>query len=71
MNWEHDEFVDIYTARSGEVILEVVPDYGFWYYDVALDTGASIVSPALYDTADAAKLAAQHALEIWRKGEMA
>jgi hypothetical protein len=71
MNWGHDEFVDIYTARSGEVILEVVPDYGFWYYDVALDTGASIVSPALYDTADAAKLAAQHALEIWRKGEMA
>jgi microcystin degradation protein MlrC len=71
MNWGHDEFVDVYTARSGEVILEVVPDCGFWYYDVALETGASIVSPALYDTADAAKLAAQHALEIWRKGEKA
>jgi microcystin degradation protein MlrC len=71
MNWEHDKFVDIYTARSGEVILEVVPDYGFWYYDIELETGARIVSPSLYDTADAAKLAAQHALDIWRKGETA
>jgi hypothetical protein len=71
MNWEHDESVDVYTARSGEVILEVVPDYGHWFFDVALEGGASIVSPALYDTADAAKLAAQHALEIWRKGETA
>ena len=71
MNWEHDEFVDIYTARSGEVILEVAPDDGFWWYDVELETGARIVSPALYDTADAAKLAAEHALAIWRKGESA
>lgn len=71
MKWEHDEFVDIYTARSGEVILEVVPDYGHWYFDVALATGASIVSPALYDTVDAAKSAAEHALAIWRKGESA
>ena len=71
MTWEHDELVDIYTAQSGEVILEVVPDYGHWFFDVALETGASIVSPALYDTADAAKSAAEHALAIWRKGESA
>lgn len=71
MTWTLDESCDIWTARSGEVILEVVPDYGFWYYDVALETGASIVSPALYDTADAAKEAAEHALTTWRKGENA
>ena len=71
MKWEHDEFVDIYTARSGDVILEVASDYGHWFFDVALEGGASIVSPALYDTADAAKEAAERALGIWRKGERA
>ena len=71
MQWTLDESCDIWTARSGDVILEVAPDYGHWFFDVALEGGASIVSPTLYDTADAAKLAAQHALEIWRKGEKA
>ena len=71
MLWTLDESCDIWTARSGEVVLEVVPDYGHWFFDVALEGGASIVSPSLYDNADAAKAAAEHALEIWRKGEKA
>ncbi len=71
MTWTLDESCDIWTARSGDVILEVAPDYGHWFFDVALEVGASIVSPALYDTADAAKAAAEHALDIWRKGEKA
>ena len=70
MTWTLDESCDVWTACDDDVILEVWRE-GRWAFSVMLRCGLSLDSLHCYQTADAAKLAAQHALEIWRKGEKA
>jgi hypothetical protein len=71
MTWEFWDYLGAWQAQDGNVTLEVWAETEFWGFAVTLECCWMINSPALYDTADAAKLAAQHALEIWRKGEKA
>ena len=70
MTWTLDESCDIWTASDDDVILEVWRE-GRWAFSVMLPGGLSLDSLHCYQTADAAKVAAEHALKTWRKGESA
>ena len=70
MTWTLDESCDIWTACDDDVILEVWRE-GRWAFTIMLGGGLFIESSHCYQTADAAKSAAEHALKTWRNGETA
>ncbi len=70
MTWTLDESCEVWTASDDDVILEVWRE-GRWAFSVMLLGGLSLDSLHCYQSADAAKSAAEHALAIWRKGEAA